>query len=445
MYTLLENNGQIIQYKVPFKIIKVNFRPFSILPFSILNFFIIQNKFLATDPYFTHVSGISSFPHLYILPQHINTGKQIHIYLNTHICCKEHSIFCYSMFWKDFQKFYTYKSQCQPIVSFQIHTVKPKLLQLNNGIPAQSAWFQYRSLSPVQAWVSHLLNDEAAGLVFPQFPMHYYWSVLQPLSFSKAAFLTAFLPPQRVYGHHWHCKGSHSPPIPHRALTFILVGPSGVKTFSYPWPDVSLLRVGSSMAARGLPAACWIDSGKVFEWELVNLRMLQLLFEASAGKCFLSAGTNLCCQPYSPSWLSIQCCTHLVPGALCTYCSVEIGSSVSSVEQFFWDLKPRQTTQEFNPDYYCLSCDCSLAFEIGIKWEKVSQQLISGIWFTLWPCHPSLLFPELRKSRESAGPENLLLARSPHPRQLYARAAAPRVNSSKMGTSRHHPHLSLPK
>lgn len=110
----------------------------------------------------------------------------------------------------------------------------------------------------------------------------------------------------------------YSLPTPHRPLIFIFVGPSGVKTFSYPWPDVSLLRADSPMAARGFPAACWIDSGKVFEWELVNLRMLQLLFEASAGKCFLSAGTNLCCQPCSPSWLSIQCCTHLVPGALCT-------------------------------------------------------------------------------------------------------------------------------
>lgn len=40
---------------------------------------------------------------------------------------------------------------------------------------------------------------------------------------------------------------------------------------------------------------------------------------------------------------------------------------VSSVEYFLGDLKPRQTTQEFNADYYCLSCNCSLAFEIGIK------------------------------------------------------------------------------
>lgn len=87
---------------------------------------------------------------------------------------------------------------------------------------------------------------------------------------------------------------------------------------------------------------------------------------------------------------------------------------VCSAEHFLGDLKPRQTTQEFNGDYYCLSCNRSLAFEIGIKWEKVLQQLISDIWFTLWPCLPSLLFSELRKSRESE-------ARSPHAMQLYPR------------------------
>lgn len=48
------------------------------------------------------------------------------------------------------------------------------------------------------------------------------------------------------------------------------------------------------MDAHALSAACGMDSDKVFEWELVNPRMLQLLFEASAGNCFLSAGINLC-------------------------------------------------------------------------------------------------------------------------------------------------------
>lgn len=110
---------------------------------------------------------------------------------------------------------------------------------------------------------------------------------------------------------------------------------------------------------------------------------------------------------------------------------------VSIVEHFLGDLKPRQTTQEFNAVYYCLSCNCSLAFEIGIKWEKVSQQLISGIWFTLWSCLHSLLFTELRKSREYE-------ARSPHPPQLYPQQ--PQVSTaSELVLPDIHPLLSLPK
>lgn len=53
------------------------------------------------------------------------------------------------------------------------------------------------------------------------------------------------------------------------------------------------------------------------------------------------------------------------------------------MENFLADVNARKPIWEYNTDCYCLSCDCSLAFEIsfeaGIKQERVLQQLISSI------------------------------------------------------------------
>lgn len=94
----------------------------------------------------------------------------MHVYLNPQV---NTAYFVIVYFGKTFSSSIYTKASANK-VSFQIHTLKPKLLQPNNGTPAQSAWFQYISLSPVQAQVPYLLNDKALGLDFPQFPMHYY-------------------------------------------------------------------------------------------------------------------------------------------------------------------------------------------------------------------------------------------------------------------------------